>query len=95
LNEGETPKPTKTKAHNEGEKLTIRRLPPGMTEVEFTSILGSEWEAGKGKVDWFCFAEGKISTEYVAQYFYKTIVMLTCLGAPQNLLDQVALTFML
>ncbi|KAG8675592.1 hypothetical protein FPOAC1_001573 [Fusarium poae] len=63
LNEGETPKPTKTKAHNEGEKLTIRRLPPGMTEVEFTSILGSEWEAGKGKVDWFCFAEGKISTD--------------------------------
>ncbi|CEI65268.1 hypothetical protein FVEN_g6301 [Fusarium venenatum] len=62
-NEGETPKPTKTKAHNEGEKLTIRRLPPGMTEAEFTSILGSEWEVGKGKVDWFCFAEGKISTD--------------------------------
>ncbi|RGP72131.1 hypothetical protein FSPOR_2976 [Fusarium sporotrichioides] len=62
-NEGETPKPTKTKAHNEGEKLTIRRLPPGMTEAEFASILGSEWEVGKGKVDWFCFAEGKISTD--------------------------------
>ncbi|RGP67997.1 hypothetical protein FLONG3_8332 [Fusarium longipes] len=63
VNEGETPKPTKTKAHNEGEKLTIRRLPPGMTEAEFLSILGSEWEVGKGKVDWFCFAEGKISTD--------------------------------
>ncbi|UZP34001.1 hypothetical protein NXS19_001817 [Fusarium pseudograminearum] len=62
-NESETPKPTRTKAHNEGEKLTIRRLPPGMTEAEFASILGSEWEVGKGKVDWFCFAEGKISTD--------------------------------
>ncbi|KAH7179676.1 Smg-4/UPF3 family-domain-containing protein [Fusarium flagelliforme] len=62
-NEGETPKPTKTKAHNEGEKLVIRRLPPGMTEAEFVSILGSEWELGKGKVDWFEFAQGKISTD--------------------------------
>ncbi|KAF5715546.1 hypothetical protein FMUND_6775 [Fusarium mundagurra] len=62
-NESETPKPTKTKAHSEGEKLVIRRLPPGMTEAEFVSILGSEWELGKGKVDWFSFAEGKISTD--------------------------------
>ncbi|KAJ4007158.1 hypothetical protein NW752_010580 [Fusarium irregulare] len=62
-NEGETPKPTKTKAHNEGEKLVIRRLPPGMTEAEFVSILGNEWELGKGKVDWFEFAQGKISTD--------------------------------
>ncbi|WZH39426.1 Smg-4/UPF3 family-domain-containing protein [Fusarium acuminatum] len=62
-NEGETPKPTKTKAHNEGEKLVIRRLPPGMTQAEFLSILGSEWELGKGRVDWFCFAGGKISTD--------------------------------
>ncbi|WKT38617.1 RNA recognition motif domain [Fusarium oxysporum f. sp. vasinfectum] len=62
-NESETPKPTKTKAHNEGEKLVIRRLPPGMTQAEFVSILGSEWELGKGKVDWFSFAGGKISTD--------------------------------
>ncbi|RKL29685.1 hypothetical protein BFJ72_g11885 [Fusarium proliferatum] len=62
-NESETPKPTKTKAHNEGEKLVIRRLPPGMTRAEFVSILGSEWELGKGKVDWFSFAGGKISTD--------------------------------
>ncbi|KAF4448293.1 hypothetical protein F53441_8268 [Fusarium austroafricanum] len=61
--EGETPKPTKTKAHNEGEKLVIRRLPPGMTQTEFASILGSEWELGKGRVDWSSFAEGKISTD--------------------------------
>ncbi|KAF5625769.1 uncharacterized protein FTJAE_9946 [Fusarium tjaetaba] len=62
-NESETPKPTKAKAHNEGEKLVIRRLPPGMTEAEFVSILGSEWELGKGKIDWFSFVEGKISTD--------------------------------
>ncbi|KAF5695754.1 hypothetical protein FDENT_60 [Fusarium denticulatum] len=62
-NENETPRPTKTKAHNEGEKLVIRRLPPGMTETEFVSILGSEWELGKGKIDWFSFVEGKISTD--------------------------------
>jgi regulator of nonsense transcripts 3 len=34
-----------------------------MTQAEFLSILGSEWELGKGRVDWFCFAGGKISTE--------------------------------
>ncbi|KAM0199920.1 hypothetical protein ACHAPI_003020 [Fusarium lateritium] len=62
-NESETPKPTKTKAHNEGEKLVIRRLPPGMTQAEFLSILGSEWDLGKGRVDWFSFAGGKISTD--------------------------------
>ncbi|KAF4979699.1 hypothetical protein FZEAL_4127 [Fusarium zealandicum] len=62
-NEGDTPKPAKTKAHNEGEKLVIRRLPPGMTQAEFVSILGSDWELGKGRVDWFSFAHGKISTD--------------------------------
>ncbi|KAF5022367.1 hypothetical protein F66182_5568 [Fusarium sp. NRRL 66182] len=62
-NEGEPPKPAKTKSHNEGEKLVIRRLPPGMTQAEFVSILGSEWELGKGRVDWFSFAGGKISTD--------------------------------
>ncbi|KAF5657904.1 hypothetical protein FHETE_10167 [Fusarium heterosporum] len=62
-NETEIPKPTKTKTHNEGEKLVIRRLPPGMTQAEFLSILGSEWELGKGRVDWFSFAGGKISTD--------------------------------
>lgn len=63
-NEGDAPKPAKTKAHNEGEKLVIRRLPPGMTQDEFVSILGNAWELGKGRVDWFSFAPGKISTEY-------------------------------
>jgi regulator of nonsense transcripts 3 len=34
-----------------------------MTYSEFSSILGSDWELGKGKVDWLSFAQGKISTE--------------------------------
>ncbi|RSL39922.1 hypothetical protein CEP53_013720 [Fusarium sp. AF-6] len=62
-NEGDAPKPAKTKSHNEGEKLVIRRLPPGMTQDEFVSILGNAWELGKGRVDWFSFAPGKISTD--------------------------------
>ncbi|KAK7427499.1 hypothetical protein QQZ08_005940 [Neonectria magnoliae] len=61
--EGDAPKPAKTKPHNEGEKLVIRRLPPGMTQTEFTSILGSEWDVGKGRVDWFSYAPGKISND--------------------------------
>lgn len=65
--EKENPKPAKSKAHSEGEKLVIRRLPPGMTRAEFVTILGTEWESGKGKVDWFSYAAGKISTEYGIQ----------------------------
>ncbi|CAM1509958.1 Fc.00g002930.m01.CDS01 [Cosmosporella sp. VM-42] len=61
--ESETPKPSKSKAHNEGEKLVIRRLPPGMTEAEFSSILGADWETGKGKVDWFEYVAGKVSND--------------------------------
>ncbi|KAF7543318.1 hypothetical protein G7Z17_g10840 [Cylindrodendrum hubeiense] len=61
--EGDAPKPAKTKPHNEGEKLVIRRLPPGMTQTEFASILGNEWDVGKGRVDWFSYAPGKISND--------------------------------
>ena len=35
-----------------------------MTETEFTGILGPEWDVGQGKVDWFSYAEGKVSKEY-------------------------------
>ena len=62
-NDGETPKPTRAKASSQGEKLVIRRLPPGMTEPEFSSVLGSDWDLGSGKVDWFSYAPGKISKE--------------------------------
>lgn len=63
-NEGETSRPARSRPQNEGEKLVIRRLPPGMTQSEFSTILGSDWEAGKGKVDWLSFAAGKVSNEY-------------------------------
>jgi regulator of nonsense transcripts 3 len=44
-------------------KVVLRRLPPGLTEAEFWNVVGEEWRVGAGKVDWFAFKEGKISTE--------------------------------
>lgn len=46
-------------------KLVLRRLPPGLTETEFKTILGDEWKQGAGKVDWLLYKKGKISKEYV------------------------------
>ncbi|KAI4168949.1 MAG: hypothetical protein LQ348_007393 [Seirophora lacunosa] len=45
-------------------KLVVRRLPPGLTEVEFETILGGEWKLGGGRVDWAVYKPGKISKEY-------------------------------
>lgn len=45
-------------------KVVIRRLAPGLTETEFTKILGDEWGVGNGKVDWFTYKPGKNSKEY-------------------------------
>jgi hypothetical protein len=39
-----------------------------MTQEEFTSILGDDWQVGKGKVDWFSFELGKVSKEYVESH---------------------------
>ncbi|CAG9938866.1 unnamed protein product [Clonostachys rosea f. rosea IK726] len=61
--QSEAPKPSKPKAQNEGEKLVIRRLPPAMTQDEFVTILGSDWELNKGKVDWLSYAPGKVSKD--------------------------------
>ncbi len=47
----------------EGEKVVIRRLPPGMLQEEFVAILGSEWMSGEGKVGWFSYRVGKVSHE--------------------------------
>ncbi|KAF3490784.1 nonsense-mediated mRNA decay protein Upf3 [Arthroderma uncinatum] len=44
-------------------KLHVRRLPPGMTQGEFESALGDHWKVGRGKIDWFLFKEGKVSTD--------------------------------
>jgi len=52
-----------TKASNPKLKVLIRRLPPGLTEAEFLSILGIDWKTGGGKVDWFLYKSGKDSKE--------------------------------
>ncbi|KIX00012.1 uncharacterized protein Z518_10939 [Rhinocladiella mackenziei CBS 650.93] len=44
-------------------RLIIRRLPPGLTEPEFWTILGDDWKVGAGKVEWAAFKEGKISKD--------------------------------
>ncbi|EFQ97092.1 hypothetical protein MGYG_00135 [Nannizzia gypsea CBS 118893] len=44
-------------------KLHVRRLPPGLTQAEFESTLGDYWKVGQGKIDWFLFKEGKVSTD--------------------------------
>ena len=62
---GDAPKAAKTKAPAEGEKVVIRRLPPGMTEDECIKLLGEDWKVGNGKVDWFSYQPGKISQEFV------------------------------
>ncbi|KAK4133091.1 hypothetical protein BT67DRAFT_55882 [Trichocladium antarcticum] len=58
---GELPKAPRMKAPAQGEKVVVRRLPPGLTEDEFVAILGDEWMVGRGKVDWFSYWPGKVS----------------------------------
>ncbi|KAI1780889.1 Smg-4/UPF3 family-domain-containing protein [Hypoxylon cercidicola] len=59
----DTPKATRSKDPPRGKKIIVRRLPPGMVEAEFWAILGDEWKAGKGKVDWTRFQDGHISQD--------------------------------
>ncbi|KAG9234286.1 putative regulator of nonsense transcripts 3A [Amylocarpus encephaloides] len=44
-------------------KIVIRRLPPGLTESEFSTILSEEWKLGQGKVDYFRYNIGKDSKD--------------------------------
>lgn len=53
-----TPKPPAPRL-----KLLIRRLPPGLTQVELETSLGDEWKTGAGKVDWLQYKPGKVSKE--------------------------------
>jgi regulator of nonsense transcripts 3 len=55
----------KSSPRNQGPRLRliIRRLPPGLTEAEFYTAFGEEWQVGKSKVDWIAFKEGKVSKE--------------------------------
>lgn len=45
-------------------KVVVRRLAPALTEAEFMKIIGEEWKVGAGRVDWFSYKPGKVSTEY-------------------------------
>lgn len=63
---GVVPKPVASKAQVPKLKVLVRRLPPGLTENEFVSVLGEEWKLGKGKVDWIRYKAGKDSKEYVS-----------------------------
>ena len=55
----------RTRVPAQGEKVVVRRLPPAMTEEEFLTILGDEWRAGRGKIDWFSYWQGKVSQQSV------------------------------
>ncbi|KAI3552961.1 smg-4/UPF3 family protein [Colletotrichum abscissum] len=57
----DAPKSNKSRTPVEGDKVVIRRLPPGMTEQELWNNLGDEWKAGNGLVSWHNFEAGKIS----------------------------------
>lgn len=45
-------------------KVIVRRLAPGLTQNEFTTLLGDQWKLEQGKVDWFLYKAGKDSKEY-------------------------------
>ncbi|KAL8380910.1 hypothetical protein RB595_005279 [Gaeumannomyces hyphopodioides] len=53
----------KGKTPVEGQKVVLRRLPPGITEQETVSFLSDEWKPGGAKVGWFSFQAGKISKD--------------------------------
>ncbi|KAJ0415180.1 Smg-4/UPF3 family-domain-containing protein [Aspergillus carlsbadensis] len=44
-------------------KLLVRRLPPGLTQEEFETALGTEWKLGAGKVSWYQYKPGKVSKD--------------------------------
>jgi regulator of nonsense transcripts 3 len=61
---GNGPRPAVAKPPSPKLKVILRRRAPGLTEAEFTSILGEDWKLGQGKVDWFLYKPGKDSKEY-------------------------------
>lgn len=52
-------------------KIIVRRLPPGLTSIEFESALGEEWKINGGKVDWVNYKQGKVSKEYVKPLLFR------------------------
>jgi regulator of nonsense transcripts 3 len=61
---GIVPKQTAAKPFTPKLKVIIRRLAPGLTKEEFTTVLGEEWKLEQGRVDWFLYKAGKDSKEY-------------------------------
>lgn len=72
-----TPKGHSSKGNAPRLKLHVRRLPPGLTQAEFETTLGDCWKVGRGKVDWFLFKEGKVSTESVFRIDQRLYLYLT------------------
>ena len=66
---GNGPRPVVAKPPSPKLKVVVRRLPPGLSEAEFTSILGDDWSLGQGKVDWFLYKPGKDSKECVYEVY--------------------------
>ncbi|KAL2069868.1 hypothetical protein VTL71DRAFT_14547 [Oculimacula yallundae] len=60
---GNRPAPAAAKPPAAKLKTIVRRLAPGLTQEEFTTILGEEWKLGHGKVDWFRYKPGKDSKD--------------------------------
>ncbi|KAF8862150.1 hypothetical protein BDZ45DRAFT_671206 [Acephala macrosclerotiorum] len=60
---GNAPRPAVVKSSNQKLKAIVRRLAPGLTETEFTEILGEDWKLGGGRVDWFFYKPGKDSKD--------------------------------
>ncbi|KAL6719530.1 hypothetical protein ACLMJK_003771 [Lecanora helva] len=52
-----------TRASSARLKIIIRRLPPGLTQIEFEDALGIDWKFGQDKVDWGVYKAGKISKD--------------------------------
>ncbi|KFY53664.1 hypothetical protein V496_07415, partial [Pseudogymnoascus sp. VKM F-4515 (FW-2607)] len=59
------PKTSKASQNRAGPslKVVVRRLAPALTEAEFMKIIGEEWKVGAGRVDWFSYKPGKVSTD--------------------------------
>ena len=75
-------------------KIIIRRLPPGLTQIEFEGALGTKWRVGGGRVDWAVYKAGKLSKESV-ESLHERMNALNDVNllkiVLQSLLDQVVL----
>ncbi|CZR52146.1 related to nucleolar phosphoprotein [Phialocephala subalpina] len=60
---GNAPRSAAVKSSNQKLKAIVRRLAPGLTEIEFTTTLGEDWKLGGGRVDWFLYKPGKDSKD--------------------------------